>query len=309
MSEDLVLHEYATSPFSEKVRVAMGLKALDWLSVEIPTIMPKPDYVPLTGGYRRTPSLQIGADIYCDTQLILAEIERRRPSPSLIPKDAAGAVWMINWWADRLFFQTTVPIIFGALGDQTPEAFIKDREKLSGRSFDTKAMAAAVEPLKGQWRAQAAWLDTQLRSNGSEWLLGSSPSLADAAGYMNFWFLGRTLEPFVETLTQGLADVRRWRERVSAVGHGAPRPLTSQEALDIARSSTPAAAPPHDPVDPLKAEPGDQVIVAADDYGRDPVAGALVSANPEQLTLAREDDRVGLVHVHFPRTGYIAVKV
>jgi glutathione S-transferase len=35
--------------------------------------------MPLTGGYRKTPVLQIDADIYCDTQLILREIERRAP--------------------------------------------------------------------------------------------------------------------------------------------------------------------------------------------------------------------------------------
>src|SRR5689334_19212590 len=32
---------------------------------------PRPELMPMTGGYRRTPVLQIGADIYCDTQLIL----------------------------------------------------------------------------------------------------------------------------------------------------------------------------------------------------------------------------------------------
>ena len=67
---DLILHQYATSPFSEKIRLLMGAKGLAWQAVEIPPIMPKPDVVALTGGYRRTPILQVGADIYCDTALI-----------------------------------------------------------------------------------------------------------------------------------------------------------------------------------------------------------------------------------------------
>jgi len=76
---DMILHHYPASPFSEKVRVAFGIKGLAWKSVIIPRILPKPDLMPLTGGYRKTPVLQIGADIYCDTQLILREIERRAP--------------------------------------------------------------------------------------------------------------------------------------------------------------------------------------------------------------------------------------
>ena len=57
---DLILHHYATSPFSEKLRLIMGYKKLAWKSVIIPQILPKPDLVALTGGYRKTPVLQIG---------------------------------------------------------------------------------------------------------------------------------------------------------------------------------------------------------------------------------------------------------
>ncbi len=54
MSE-LILHHYANSPFSEKVRLVLGLKGLSWRSVTVPVMMPKPDVLALTGGYRRTP--------------------------------------------------------------------------------------------------------------------------------------------------------------------------------------------------------------------------------------------------------------
>ncbi|RZI55153.1 MAG: glutathione S-transferase family protein, partial [Pseudomonas sp.] len=69
MSE-LILHHYPTSLFAEKARLMLGFKGLSWRSVNIPSIMPKPDLMPLTGGYRKTPVLQVGADIYCDTALI-----------------------------------------------------------------------------------------------------------------------------------------------------------------------------------------------------------------------------------------------
>jgi glutathione S-transferase len=299
---ELILHHYDTSPFSEKVRVVFGMKGLSWRSVIIPVIAPKPDLVPLTGGYRRTPVMQIGADVYIDTQVILAEIERRYPAPPLV---RGGLDWAVNLWADRLFFQTTVPIIFGALGDRVPEAFIKDRERLSGRAFDTAAMKAAAEPLRQQWRAQAGWIEAQLAAGGP-WLAGDAPGLADAAGYMNFWFLGSSLTPSLQELIDGFERTRDWLDRMAAIGHGQPTEMTGAEALAISNGSDPDPSPPHDAHDPLGLAPGDAVFVMADDYGRDRVEGRLVSSNPERLVLSREDPRAGMVRVHFPRTGYIA---
>src|SRR6185503_3187288 len=54
-SRSLILHQYATSPFSEKVRKLFAHKRAPWFAVEQPNMMPKPELVPLTGGYRRIP--------------------------------------------------------------------------------------------------------------------------------------------------------------------------------------------------------------------------------------------------------------
>ena len=66
----LILHHYPQSPVAHKTRMALGIAGATWQSVEIPRIPPKPLLMPLTAGYRRTPVLQIGADIYCDSQNI-----------------------------------------------------------------------------------------------------------------------------------------------------------------------------------------------------------------------------------------------
>ena len=81
---DIIFHHFDASPFSEKVRLAFGLKGMAWRSVRVSPIMPRPDLMPLTGGYRRTPTMQIGADIFCDTRIILSEIEARYPSAERI---------------------------------------------------------------------------------------------------------------------------------------------------------------------------------------------------------------------------------
>ena len=141
---DLILHHYDPSPFSEKVRKVFGMTGQAWSSVLTPNMMPKPDLTPLTGGYRRAPVLQVGADVYCDSMVILDELQRRAPLPG--DRGLAG-LRGIGLWADRLFFQATVPVIFGEMGHLTPKAFIADREKLSGRPFDVEAMAQAAGPM------------------------------------------------------------------------------------------------------------------------------------------------------------------
>jgi glutathione S-transferase len=294
---DLILHHYDNSPFSEKVRLLFGLRGLAWRSVIQPVIMPKPDLTPLTGGYRRIPVLQAGADVYCDTQVILDEVARRSSGP------LEGAGLAVNLWADRLFFGVTVPIIFGEI--EVPKAFIEDREKLSGRPFDAAAMKAASGPMQGQWRAQAAWLEEALAA--SPWLAGQKPGLADIAGYMNFWFLGGAVPTTTEALMTGFTHLQDWRARVRAIGHGQRSEMTPAEALEVARAADPAPYAEHDPADPLGLAPGAPVRVMADDYGREPIDGTLVAANPRRVVVAREDPALGPLQVHFPRAGYVVV--
>ena len=302
--DEIILHHYDASPFSEKARLMLGLRGLAWRSVITPNIMPKPDLTPLTGGYRRAPVMQIGADIFCDSQAVLAEIERRAPSPQGAADAMGGMAWAINLWADRLFFQATVPVIFGELGEHVPRAFIEDREKMAGRAFDMAAMKAVAQPMRGQWRAHAAWIETAL-ANGADFLAGDQPGLADIAAYMNVWFLAGATPHLAEPLLKGLDRVQAWRARVAAIGHGTRTEMSGAEALAVARAHEPAPFSDHDSGDPLGLAPGAAVTVMADDYGRDPVAGTLVGANRTRVVIAREDPTLGRLHVHFPRAGYI----
>lgn len=296
---EIILHHYDTSPFSEKVRVMLGVKGLAWRSVIQPVIMPKPELTPLTGGYRRIPVMQIGADIYCDTQVILAELEARRPDPPVV----RGGDWAVNLWADRLWFQTTVAVVFGEIGDNVPDAFRKDREALSGRPFDIAAMKATAVPARSQWRAAAGFIERGLAEG--DFLGGSAPSLSDIASYMNVWWLGAAARPVCEGLLEGLPRTQAWRKRVRALGHGSRSEMTGAEALAAAKAAEPAAAPAHDPSAAEGLEPGAAVSVRADDYGRDPIAGNLAAATLERVIIARDDPEVGRVHVHFPRAGYL----
>jgi len=300
---EIILHHYPTSPFSEKVRAVFGFKRIAWSSVTVPVIMPKPDLMPLTGGYRKTPVMQIGADIWCDTQAILRELDRRFPEPSLLAGPEGGIAEIVSFAADRQFFWAAVAIVMAHIGDKLPDAFREDRTKFSGREFDAAKMRATLPYQEDQVRGFAAWTERAL-SDGRPFLFGETPSVADLSLYHSVWFMHVRLPEEARPL-RGFALIEAWRRRIAAFGNGEMTELAAAAALDIAREAAPAAAAGSDATDPAGRRPGQRVTVSADDTGRDPVSGRLVRSAVDEIVIAREDPRVGLVHVHFPRAGFI----
>ncbi len=301
----IVLHHFEQSPFSEKIRLILGWKKLAWKSVLVPRILPKPDLMPLTGGYRRTPVLQVGADIYCDTQIIVPVLEEMHPEPSLFPAALGGApntasALSLAMWSDRPFFQTSVSLIFGLLGEKVAPEFIEDRAKMRGAPFDVAAMRASLPQLRGQYRAHCAAIEAQLKH---DFLLGGF-SLADINAYMNVWYLRAHVAEEAERLLASFPKLRAWEARVRAIGHGRREEITGTDALDIASAAKSTTQESGDAGDPSGRAPGDPVSVAPEDYARDPVRGRIVAISPQRIAIRREDPRVGEVVVHFPRVGF-----
>jgi glutathione S-transferase len=302
-----VLHHYPQSPFAEKGRLLLGFKGLEWDSATIPAVMPKPDLTALTGGYRRTPVLQYGADIYCDTALIARRLEREKPEPALFPAGLEAAAATMAQFADQVLFQHAVALNFqpaslaARLASVSPEqaqAFIADRKALfTGGNHSRPELPVALS----QWPTLIGRIETQL-AHGKAYLLGDRASIADVAHYHPLWFVANnanvsaTLAPF--------PLVRAWMARVKAIGHGKSQPIESGAAVEIARAATPEIMKTNDFVDPNGFMIGANVSIAATDYGVDPVVGLLVWQDAEEIVLRREDPRAGEVHVHFPRVGF-----
>jgi glutathione S-transferase len=299
---DIILHHYANSPFAEKIRIALAIKQAAWKSVDIPNMMPKPDLMPLTGGYRKTPVMQVGADIYCDTQLIMLELEKRAPSPPLLPKGREGEARGLAMWIDRNIFWSAVGVVMGEIGDKLPEAFKKDRSEFSGRSFDADKLRAAQPAMRAQTYAQFS-LAEEMLADGRQFLLGSAPSLADCALYNPVWFIKARLSPDASPLDR-LPRIAAWSERMKAFGAGKRSDMTAAEALTIAKAATPAPASV-DSADPSGLKAGQKVSVTPDDTGKVPVGGELVGLAADRISIKRSDPKVGEVAVHFPRAGYI----
>ena len=296
---DLILHHFDLSPYAEKVRTLLGIKRLAWRSVQIPMIMPKPDLTALTGGYRKTPVLQVGADIYCDSNGIANELERRFPEPSLFGGSGAGLGLALAYWGDR-FFEPGASLAM-TVNDQLPPELVSDRREFFSH-MDFASFRGRIPELYSQMRVHLALLERQL-ADGRAFLLGDAPGFADAVAWSPIWMGHGFLATFAEIVAP-FAHLRDWQERMRAIGHGQRSELEAEAALAVAHGATPAVAAGVDSSDALALRAGQTVAVTPDDYGKVPVRGELVTLNTTEVALRRRDPRAGDVVVHFPRLGY-----
>ncbi len=300
---DRILHHYDGSPFSEKIRLILGFKGLGWKSVRVPVILPKPDVVALTGGYRRTPFLQVGGDIYCDTALMSRVIDRATPTPPLYPASAGAQQHVLAQWADSALFWSAIPYtmqpsavahLFGGAPPEFLKEFRADRALMApGMRRATPADARA------QLASYLAWLEGMLGASGP-FLLGAAPCIADFSVAHSLWYVRRA--PPVATVLDPFPKLVRWSERVAGFGHGIREELSTSEALGIAASASSYASVQVEAGQGFEA--GMQVTVAATDYATDLVSGTLVGLTDDEVAIERSDPRAGTVHVHFPRIGY-----
>ena len=317
---DIILHHYPNSPFSEKIRLILGYKGLNWQSVIIPPIMPKPDVVALTGGYRKTPFMQIGADIYCDSALIGDVLEKMQPNPTLYAEHQKGAARIVAQWADTTLFWAAmgynfspagVAQMFGIDSANATEAienakiFAEDRAKMrSGMPRIPAADAAAS--YKSYLRRIANMLDEH------PFLFGDKPCIADFAVYHPLWFT-RHRTSVMASIFDATPNVLTWMDRMAAIGHAQSSKLNAINSIAICASNTPASVENDDENMIFQDEHGiplgSTVTIASESFGPETTQGELVAATRMHYTLRRHDERVGVVHVHFPRIGFILKKV
>ncbi|MET0543056.1 MAG: glutathione S-transferase family protein [Variovorax sp.] len=307
---DLILHHYATSPFSEKVRLILGVKKLPWKSVFIPAIMPKSDVQVLTGGYRKTPFLQIGADMYCDSALIADVLEHLQPESTLYPEPEKGMSRILSQWADTTLFWAAMAWnlqpkgaaeVFAKAPPEAAKAFGEDRGKMSAGNMTRLRPADATSAYKSYLRRLSDMLDDK------PYLLGEVPCIADFSAYHSLWYT-RRIEAVkgILDLTPAVVD---WMDRIAAIGHGAPEKFSADAAIAVAKASTPHTLLTDSTFqDDHGIALGSAVTIRAESFGLEETPGTLIAATRTHYTLERTDERSGTVHVHFPRIGYVLKK-
>lgn len=298
----LILHHYPMSPFSQKIRTMLGYANVQWLSVITREMPPRPLLERLTGGYRKIPVAQIGADIFCDTRTIAAEIARMAGRPELALENcSADAQAYVKKVDLQVFFACLTVSGTGTLLRKVRQSmswpdiarFAWDRINI-GR----KAAVRTVPPNKARTYVQAHLADVEQRLT-QDFLFGAHPTHADFSTWHSLWFVRELAEsPLVNTYPRTMA----WMDRMKAFGEGHSQPLTAEQALEVARNATPRAIPPEFTTDPMI---GKLVRIAPSDYGQVPAEGVLVGVTPSQWILAREEAGLGTLHVHFPRDGFL----
>jgi len=307
---NIILHHYPTSPFSEKIRLVLGYKQLAWKSVIVPAILPKPDVLALTGGYRKTPFMQIGSDVYCDSALICDVLEHLQPTPTLYPDAATGLARIVAQWADSTLFWAAMAY---NLQRQGIAAMFEGAPPEAAKAFgaDRAAMAVGMTRLRPA-DASAAYKSYLRRIanllEGQDFLLGSAPCVADFAAYHPLWF-SRVRVPVMAGILDATPAVLVWIDRMAAFGHGTAEKFSATEAI-----ATCAAATGTTDVNGMYFQDdhgiplGTRVTVAAESFGAETTEGELIAATRTYFTLRRVDQRAGVVQVHFPRIGYVLKK-
>ena len=302
----IYLHHYPASLFSEKIRLLLGYYGMTWGSVEISSIMPRPELMPLSGGYRRTPVLQIDANIYADTKIICSALARHAGDESLYSHGFAAH--RSADWADSQLFRVAVALNFcpEALGVMMSQfsaaeaaAFAKDRAELTGDQPIASFSAAGALAYLSHILAE---LEVDVRRSGA-YLFGKQPSIADFSVYHNLWFLNNN--PINAPLLEPYAGVRNWFDRMTEFGHGDVCCSDGGTALDAALQADPvlpqlnAASAPA-----FGFSLGATVSVTPIDYGCVPVTGTLVAYDHAEVVIERSTSETGSLYNHFPQAGF-----
>ena len=299
----IFLHHYPMSPFSEKMRLMFGYCGLTWQSVISPESPPRPIVDPLTGGYRRIPVAQVGADVFCDTRLISVEVSRLTGKAELDPSNADVLNQRLAERCEGEVFMAAVSSIpprrmlgrlFRELSVTQAVRFLGDRMRIARHMQSRPVSAKKAGPLLQDHLHK---LESML-AGGQPYLAGDSPAHLDFAAYHPLWFRqqvgGLPIPP-------DFSRTNAWYQRLPAFGHGKVQVATGKDAHSVARGieprPIPAAAVEGDGV-------GQRVVVRPDDYALDGTSGVLVGVDDERWIVSRDTRELGRIHVHFPRRGF-----
>lgn len=299
----MILHHYALSPFSEKMRAMLGTANLPWQSCITRELPPRPVLAALAGGYRKIPVAQIGADIFCDTRVIASEIAALSGMPQLALESADDATQAyanatdLHAFMDVLAASATMTAARKMLATMSVRDFIGffvDRIRIGA-----KAKVKAGNPRQAKQRVLAHLAATEQRLQQQPYLFGQQATYADFSTYHSLWMARDVAEwPALKAYPLVMA----WMDRLQAVGQGHRTEISAEQTLKIAREATPRAIASEHQQD---ARIGQRVGIAPSDYARDATIGRLVGVTPTRWIIARDTPDLGTLHVHFPQTGFV----
>jgi len=289
--------------------MALGIAGASWQSVEIPRLPPKPFLMPLTAGYRRTPVLQIGADIYCDSQNIAHAIDQSAAPHLLFPNQTYGMAMMISNWAETTLFDLSVRLVLTHALGKVPEEFIRDRGSLYFEpNWTESSLRAALPSVTHELRALLGFVEAHLGATDGVYLAGHQPCYGDVAiGYI-CWFLRGRWDGGAALLANYPA-LCALEAALDQLGDGQPQDLNAEAALAIAK-----AAKPQSPIGIIDGASslaiGKRVMIRPKGETADPdVVGTLRYCDGMRISIDHRHEQVGDIAVHFPVVGYVMTPI
>jgi glutathione S-transferase len=300
---DLILHHYWPSPFAHKIRLALGLLGNSWKSVEIPRVPPKPLLMPLTAGYRRTPVLQSGADVYCDTQNIVRALTEITDNHQLLPTKLSGKILAFTDWADGAVFNLAARVVLTSALDTAPPEFIQDRGGLYfGPNWTPEGLKSQLPGVILQLAAHLNSIDSGLSSQGG--FMSNDLSYADVTIAYLAWFIRGRWDKGSDFLQQ-FVNIERIEREVHEAVHEVYEDLPAEDALKIAANSESQSPSGVTEQCGSTLKQGMQVAIKPQAETSDPpVLGRLRYLDRVRVSIDHCGPEVGDVVVHLPIAGY-----
>ena len=294
----MILHHKDVSPFSEKIRLMFGYSGLGWQGVQATLQPPRPSIDPLVDGYRHIPVAQIGSDVFCDTQVISAEVAELAGKPELSPYRQTPEVRKRSIDLDNdaaMYAIVSAPPlgILRSLIRQVPvykwPKYFKDKKYL----FSVTKVEVDRNECKTLWSRHLKELNNQLAD--TPWVGGERPNLLDFCAVHPLWF---RLSMDGRSLFKGLGPLEAWYDKMMAFGHGGKTEISPSESLAAARQSEPREVP-----DKMKQGKSLGQTVSIEPYalGTAVTTGVVVGEDENRWILARETETAGNIHVHLPK--------
>lgn len=299
-----IFHHYPQSPIAEKIRITFGIMGMEWQSVQIPRIPPKPLLMPLTGGYRRTPVLQLGADIFCDSQVIAWQLGLQNNNAPAYQLSNKSLELILGSFGEAILFSLSVRVVLTTSMGKAPEEFIKDRGSLYFEpGWTVEEMKNSLPSILLQLQAAFDLINHHLLENGP-FINGDIPSYSDAVVQHCVWFLCGRWEGGIDFI-KPFDAVCKQREAIASLGHGISHDISAEQALETATKNIPNAPMGINCKFTGGLRRGQRVKIRPNGRTSDPdVIGALRYLDETVIIIDYEHEETGQVAIHFPVLGY-----
>ncbi|KAK6432600.1 hypothetical protein LTR95_011231 [Oleoguttula sp. CCFEE 5521] len=316
----LMFYAWTGSPWASKVVAYLALRGIPYTLCEQPITMPRPDLAVLGLKYRRIPVLAWGRDIYCDSSLIIAKLEKwisGMDYKAIGAGDSTGKALehLLEKWTDVAVFAPAAGAISSSLELVQDPSFQKDREELWGRPW-TKEEQDRLRPAGlVNLRANFDFLEVLL-GDGRKWVNGGDgPGLADIHGAWIFsWMLSLPNglpEDFFSTrdYPKTRAWIKRYDEALAAAQKSAPQP-TKIKGADALKKITSAdfvsdteLQVEEDPTGLTFEEKVEMFPIDTGSKQRD--AGRLVILKKSEMAISTRTQKGDAeVRIHYPRFNF-----